>query len=93
MRFQGITHVVRGSDLCSGRRACIACCSAFSICRCHSTAIIVWCLTLPAASSPIDRGDGAARIARRRQYGRDIFAMIGLPDLATNGSGRRTAPR
>ena len=91
--LQGVTHVVRGSDL-------------FRSTSLHR--LLQWLLDLPAplyrhhrlvldtAGGKLAKSTGATGLRELRAAGMtaaEIFAMIGLPDLATRGSGGSRAPR
>src|SRR5260221_13879053 len=65
---------------CSGRPACIACCSRCSICRCRTITITGWCWIAKAASSPNRRRPpGCASYGRRVQRLRISASLSDLP--------------
>lgn len=90
--LQGVTDVVRGSDLFGSTSLhrllqCLLDLPA-PLYRHHR-------LVLDTAGGKLAKSTGATGLRELRAAGNtaaDIFAMIGLPDLATSGSGRRTAP-
>jgi glutamyl-Q tRNA(Asp) synthetase len=91
--LQGVTHVVRGSDLfrSTSLHRLLQCLLDLPapLYRHHR-------LVLDDAGGKLAKSTGATGLRELRAAGitaADIFAMIGLPDLATRGSGRCRAPR